>query len=116
MTTKPTHTTVRRRHSVDARRALDKAKRDQLERELADALNSLDTPAGKAGLPKVGNGAVYLVVTLTVRHGHEGLPHRWEFTAPRGCWKSEAEHLARIAARKAGLTVHAHIDTEERTR
>lgn len=112
MTTKPTHTTVRNRHSVDGRRAVEADRRKQLERELADALNELD----RAKLPKVGNGAVYLVVTLTVRRGHEGLPRRWEFTAPRGCWKSEAEHLARLAARKAGLTVHAHIDTEERVR
>lgn len=113
MTTKPTHTTVRRRHSVDARRALDKAKREQLERELADALASLDTPAGKAGLPKVGKPRI--VVTLTVRLLNEGgLPRRFEWTAPPGTWPVEAVHLAKIAARKAGLVVHAHIDTEER--
>lgn len=44
MTTKPTHTTARRRHGVDGRRANDPAKRAQLERDLADALAQLDKP------------------------------------------------------------------------
>lgn len=44
MTTKPTHTTVRRRHGVDGRRSNDLAKRAQLERDLADALAQLDKP------------------------------------------------------------------------
>jgi hypothetical protein len=114
MTTKPRHTTTKRRHSVDGRRATDIARRAQLERELSDALTEL---ANKdQHIPKVGMcRKVRLVVILTVRHiNGGGLPHRWEFTAPAGTWKTEAEHLARLAARKAGLTVHAHIDTEER--
>lgn len=113
MTTKPTHTTVRRRHGVDGRRSNDLAKRAQLERDLADALAQLDKPKRSV---RVAEPRLFTVVILTVREKSGGLPKRWEYWAPSGAWTCEAEHLARMAAREAGFIVHAHIDTvrEER--
>lgn len=130
MTTKPKHTTTRVRHGASNRLNHRLSEQDRLTKELRDALNGLDavhipSKAQSAylgisqGLVAGGSPTSHkerLVVVFTVREGNSGLPRRWEFVAPPGTWTCTAEHDARIAARKQGLVIHAHIDTRTELR
>lgn len=119
MTTKPKHTTTRLRHGATNRLNHRLSEQDRLTKELRDALNGLDA----VHIPSLGIAAALptapkerLVVVFTVRKDNSGLPRRWEFVAPPGTWESVAEHEARLAARKQGLVIHAHIDTRTELR
>lgn len=83
---------------------------DQISRELAKRLRSLEDSVEVAKPKEIPEGE-RLVVTWTVRRLDGGLPFRWEYVAPKGVWKAEAEHLAKKAMRKAKLVPHAHIET-----
>jgi len=112
MTTKPKHTTTRLRHGAANRLNHRLSEQARLEKELRDALN---------GIPSLGNDKQvrlreYTVVTFTVRKDNSGLPRRWEYVAKPGTWESVAEHDARIAARKQGLVIHAHLETTKELR
>lgn len=50
-------------------------------------------------------------VVYTVTSNETQIPYRWVFLAPERAMKFEAEHLAKIAMRKAGLKPYCHIDT-----
>lgn len=108
MTTKPKHTTTRKRHGSAGRLNARIAEQQRLERELRDALNELPTVGTKPDAVRLRQ---YVVVVFTVRHGNCGLPKRWEYATKSTAWPSEAEHQAKQEARKAGLTIHAHIET-----
>lgn len=117
MTTKSKHGTHSKRHGAGNRLSNRIAQQQRLERELRDALQELD---GKrlASFPTVGKPRLrtYTVVLFSVRKDNEGTVRRWEYLAPATTWDSEAEHLARLEAKKQGLVIHAHLDTFKETR
>lgn len=111
MTTKSRHGTHSRRHGAGNRLSNRLAEQQRLERELRDALVSLDIPTvgnRREGKPRL---RLMTVVLLSVRAGGTGRVKRWEYAAPATMWQAEVEHLARLEAHKQGLVIHAHLET-----
>lgn len=68
----------------------------------------LITPQEK---PKRAKSHYGYTVVYSVTSKDTSIPFRWVFLAPERAMQFEAEHLAKIAMRKAGLKPYCHIDT-----
>lgn len=111
MTTKPHHTTTKRRHSAADNHATRQQQLRQLERDLRNELAGLyDGPDNySAPLRPV---PFKPVVRWSVRRPDGGLPFLFEYRGARGCWRSVLEADAKKAIIKAGLVPHAHLETQ----
>lgn len=111
MTTKPKHTTCRRRHGVHTRVDRQKQLEREFDRELRRQLNELEPTVS---VPTVGKTERFgPVVVYTVRSTDGGLPFRYEYKSKPGTWRTVAEADAVKSIRQQGLLVHAHIETRE---
>lgn len=85
---------------------------DAITRELRRQLAALDPAPAPARTTKRPSKAG-IVVRWSVRQPTGGLPFVFEYKAPPGTWRTNAEHDARAAIVRAGLRPWVHIETLE---
>lgn len=81
-----------------------------ITRELRRQLAALDPAPARATKRPSEAG---IVVRWSVRQPHGGKPFIFEYKAPSGTWRTNAEHDARAAIIRAGLRPWVHIETVE---
>ena len=83
---------------------------DTITRELRRQLAALDPAPARTTKRETKPG---VVVRWSVRQPHGGKPFVFEYKAPPGTWRTNAEHDARAAIIRAGLRPWVHIETVE---
>lgn len=110
MTTKPRHTTSKRRHGASLRLEKRNEQAAQVDRAIAAHYGS---PLEDKFLPDEAKQRINdrFIVRWSVRRNDGGVPFIFEHKAKPGTWQLVAEHEAKLAIKHAGLIAWAHIET-----